>query len=420
MANVVYIGVLGFGTVGSGVVKIFQGCKEKIRRETGCDVIVKKILVRNPEKERACAVETAEITTSYEDILYDSAIDIIVEVIGGVDIPRDFILQALQRKKHIVTANKDLLAVCGQELLKVADENQCDFYYEGSVGGGIPVLRGIRDGLPSDNIYKIMGIINGTTNYILTKMTEEGASYEDVLKEAQRLGFAEENPVSDVEGLDPARKAVILSALGFSMNISVEDVATSGISQVTLEDLQFARELGYCMKLIAKMEEQEGALAVSVQPTLLPLSHPLSGVKNENNALYINGETIGEVMFYGQGAGQLPTGTAVVSDILEIVKHIQLGTTGKWNKLATRERKLLSDEEIYGQYLLRVKKKVLEEESIEECLQDEGVKHNRVLRQGDEYIVETESISKQRFFHLKKILREKKFHVISAYSIEGS
>jgi homoserine dehydrogenase len=233
------IGLLGLGTVGCGVVKIIKNHQDKLIHQVGCPVVVKKILVQNLHKTRPVEIDPTVLTSNAEEILFDEDIDVVIEVMGGVQDTKDYLITALRQGKHVVTANKDLMALHGSELLTVASEHGCDLFYEASVAGGIPILRGLVDGLASDRITQLMGIVNGTTNYILTKMSEEGRSYDEVLKEAQELGFAEADPTSDVEGLDAARKMTILATLGFSMHIDLEDVQVSGISQVTDEDLSY-------------------------------------------------------------------------------------------------------------------------------------------------------------------------------------
>ena len=251
------IGLLGLGTVGSGVVKIIENHQEKLMHQVGCPVKVKKILVKNMDKHLSNGVEASLLTTDVDDILNDPEIDIVVEVMGGVDQTKQYLFQALNNKKHVVTANKDLMALYGGKLLKTASENGCDLFFEASVAGGIPILRSITEGLSSDKITKIMGIVNGTTNFILTKMSQNGAAYDEVLKQAQELGFAEADPTSDVEGLDAARKMVILATLGFSMEMALDDVSVQGISGVTEEDIQYGKQLGYTMKLIG-IAQQDG------------------------------------------------------------------------------------------------------------------------------------------------------------------
>lgn len=329
MKNYVSIGLLGLGTVGSGVVQLIRNHQEELMHQVGCEVKVKSVLVRDVEKDRDVHINGTFLTTDPNDVLQDPDIDIIIEVIGGVDEARQHIMQALAAKKHVVTANKDLIALYGPELQKTAIENGCDLFYEASVAGGIPILRGLADGLVSDRIQKLMGIVNGTTNYILTKMDEDGLSYEKALEEAQQLGFAEADPTSDVEGLDAARKMAILARLAFFTNVELDDVEVSGISNVSIEDLHYGQKLGYTMKLIGLAHIDNQQLEVSVQPTFLSKSHPLASVKNEYNAIYVNGEAVGETMFYGPGAGSLPTATAVMSDVVAVIKNMRLGVTGK-------------------------------------------------------------------------------------------
>jgi homoserine dehydrogenase len=348
------IGLLGLGTVGTGVVKIIENHQDRLIHQVGCPVKVKKILVQNPVKSRDVTVDAASLTIDPADIINDPSIDVIIEVMGGIEETKSYLLEALKRGKNVVTANKDLMALYGSELLAAASENGCDLYYEASVGGGIPIIRSLADGLSSDKITKIMGIVNGTTNFILTKMSQDGAPYDQVLKEAQSLGFAEADPTSDVEGLDSARKMAILASLGFSMNIDLEDVLVKGISAITEEDIKYGKRLGYTMKLIGTAHREKEKVEVSVQPTLLIDSHPLASVHNEFNAVYVYGEAVGETMFYGPGAGSLPTATAVVSDLVCVLKNMRLGVSGK-NLLTPQYRKCLkSKEEIYSKYYLRL------------------------------------------------------------------
>lgn len=264
------VGLLGLGTVGSGVVKIIQDHQDKLMHQVGCPVTIKKVLVKDLEKKREVDLPKEVLTTEVYDVIDDPDVDVVIEVIGGVEQTKQYLLDALRSKKHVVTANKDLMAVYGSELLAEAKENGCDIYFEASVAGGIPILRTLEEGLSSDRITKMMGIVNGTTNFILTKMIKEKSPYEEVLKEAQDLGFAEADPTSDVEGLDAARKMAILARLGFSMNVDLEDVKVKGISQITDEDISFSKRLGYTMKLIGIAQRDGSKIEVSVQPTLLP------------------------------------------------------------------------------------------------------------------------------------------------------
>jgi homoserine dehydrogenase len=348
------IGLLGLGTVGSGVVKIIKNHQDKLIHQVGCPVVIKKILVQDLHKSRPVEIEAQMLTSSADDILFDNDIDVVIEVMGGVQDTKDYLITALRQGKHVVTANKDLMALHGSELLTVASEHGCDLFYEASVAGGIPILRGLVDGLASDRITQMMGIVNGTTNYILTKMSNEGRSYDEVLKEAQELGFAEADPTSDVEGLDAARKMTILATLGFSMHIDLDDVKVSGISNVTEEDLRYGKQLGYTMKLIGFAHRVGEKVEVSVAPTFLSDNHPLASVQNEYNAVYVYGEAVGETMFYGPGAGSLPTATAVVSDLVGVIKNLRLGVNGRSAVTPQYPKRLKEDEEKFSKYFLRI------------------------------------------------------------------
>lgn len=348
------IGLLGLGTVGSGVVQIIENHQDKLMHQIGCPVAIKKILVKSLEKDRGVQVQPNMLTLSADDILDDPEIDVIIEVMGGVEETRNYLLRALRNKKHVVTANKDLMALHGPELLAEATRNNCDLFYEASVAGGIPILRGLVDGLASDRITKMMGIVNGTTNFILTKMSKYGSPYEEVLKEAQDLGYAESDPTADVEGLDAARKMAILATLGFSMNIDLDDVSVEGITKITEEDLAYSKRLGYTIKLIGIADRDGEKVDVSVQPTLLAETHPLAGVNDEYNAVYVYGEAVGETMFYGPGAGSLPTATSIVSDLVAVLKNMRLGVNGRSAASPQYEKCLKSDEEILSKYFLRL------------------------------------------------------------------
>jgi homoserine dehydrogenase len=348
------IGLLGLGTVGSGVVKIIENHQDKLIHQVGCPVVIKKILVQEVHKLRSIEVDANLLTSNADEIIFDKDIDVIIEVMGGIVETKDYLLSALRQGKHVVTANKDLMALHGSELLTVAAEHGCDLFYEASVAGGIPILRSLVDGLASDRITQLMGIVNGTTNYILTKMSDEGRSYDEVLKEAQELGFAEADPTSDVEGLDAARKMTILATLGFSMHIDLEDVSVEGISKVTDEDLWYGKQLGYTMKLIGYAHREGEKVEVSVAPTFLSNNHPLASVQNEYNAVYVYGEAVGETMFYGPGAGSLPTATAIVSDLVAVIKNLRLGVNGRSAVTPQFKKQLKDNVEKYSKFFLRI------------------------------------------------------------------
>ncbi|KKK39339.1 homoserine dehydrogenase [Mesobacillus campisalis] len=424
------IGLLGLGTVGSGVIKIIENHQDKLMHQVGCPIQVKKVLVQELGKERAVKIDESVLTTDVNEIINDPGIDVVIEVMGGVEKTRELLLQAIENKKHIVTANKDLMAIYGSELLRAASANGCDLFYEASVAGGIPIIRSLVDGLASDRITKLMGIVNGTTNYILTKMTQEGLAYGDVLKEAQALGYAEANPASDVEGLDAARKMVILATLGFSMKVDLDDVKTTGITKVTEEDLHYAKQLGYTMKLLGIAHRDGERVEVSVQPTLLPHSHPLASVHNEYNAVYVYGEAVGETMFYGPGAGSLPTATSIVSDLVGVVKNMRLEVNGSSAIAPQHEKNLKAPEEIFSKYFLRlhVKDEVGVFAEITSVFAKHGVSFEKILQlpvkeKGvAEIVLVTHKASLKDYEEILMELRDLKAlkEVKSSYRVEGS
>lgn len=349
----VKVGLLGLGTVGTGVVRIVEGHQEDLSSQVGSPITIERIAVKHLEKYRSVNVDQSKLTEDPWAVIRDPEIDVIVEVMGGIEQTKTYILEALERGKHIVTANKDLMALHGAEILAKAQEKQCDVFYEASVAGGIPIIRTLIEGFSSDRIMKIMGIVNGTTNFILTKMSQEGASYEDVLAEAQELGYAEADPTSDVEGLDAARKMAILGTLGFRTNVELQDVSVKGISQVTKDDIAYAKRLGYEMKLLGIAERQDDEFSISVQPTMVRKGHPIAAVNGVFNAVYVYGEAVGETMFYGAGAGEMPTATSVVADLVAVIKNLKLGVNGLKAIVPYKPKKLKTDEQImYKNFIL--------------------------------------------------------------------
>ncbi|KXG09641.1 Homoserine dehydrogenase [Anoxybacillus sp. P3H1B] len=430
VAKPIAVGLLGLGTVGSGVVKIIENHQDQLIHQVGCPVVVKKILVRDVYKERDVQVNTSLLTTRADEVINDPEIDVIIEVMGGIEETRRHLLQALQQGKHVVTANKDLMALYGSELLATATENGCDLFYEASVAGGIPILRSLVEGLASDRITKMMGIVNGTTNFILTKMCKYGMPYEQVLAEAQALGYAEADPSADVEGLDAARKMAILARLGFSMNIDLEDVQVKGITDITEEDLDYSKRLGYTMKLIGIAHRDGDKAEVSVQPTLLPDSHPLASVSDEYNAVYVYGEAVGETMFYGPGAGSLPTATAVVSDLVAVMKNMRLGVNGRSAVAPQYEKRLKSRSEIFSKYFVRihVKDEVGAFAKITAIFAEQGVSFEKILQlplkeKGlAEIVIVTHRASQQAYEDILQRLRDLEIvhQVKSSYRVEGN
>ncbi|WP_338555278.1 homoserine dehydrogenase [Paenibacillus sp. KS-LC4] len=346
------VGLLGLGTVGTGVVRIVEGHQEDLQSQTGSAIEIAKVLVSNKNKARDISIDPSKLTEDPWEIIHNPDIDVIVEVMGGIEQTKSYIIEALSRGKHVVTANKDLMALHGTEIMAVAQEHGCDVLYEASVAGGIPIIRTLIEGFSSDRITKIMGIVNGTTNYILTKMSQEGASYSDVLKEAQALGYAESDPTSDVEGLDAARKMTILATLGFRAKVALDDVSVQGISSVSREDIQYAKRLGYELKLLGIAERQDDEFSISVQPTMVKQTHPIASVNGVFNAVYVHGEAVGETMFYGPGAGGMPTATSIVADLVAVVKNLKLGVNGKQGVMTYKEKKLKTDEQISSKYFL--------------------------------------------------------------------
>ncbi|MGI6169494.1 MAG: homoserine dehydrogenase [Christensenellales bacterium] len=308
----VNIGLLGLGTVGCGVYRVIETERTNIEQKQGISLRVKKVLAKQYGMEIPDEQKAADIA----DIVNDPEIDVVVELIGGEQPAKDFILAALEQGKTVVSANKHLIARCWEEIEATAKAHDAGFYYEASVGGGIPIIDAVRDALQANTITSIYSIINGTTNYILSKMSEEGGAFEDVLKEAQDLGYAEADPTSDVEGHDAANKLSILASLAFFAHVPLEKVYCEGITHITSEDIEYAREFGYTIKLLAIGKRSGDTIETRVHPTMIPLDHPLSSVRGSFNAVFLHGNAVDDLMFYGRGAGELPTASAVVSDII--------------------------------------------------------------------------------------------------------
>ena len=319
--SAITLGLIGFGNVGQGVHSIIQTNQMTIEERLGKTIDIKTICVRNVDKYQGL-VNGAQLTTNANDIFEDPDIDIVVEVIGGETPAYDYISQALSHKKYVVTANKELIAKHKKTFFELAKKNQVDIFFEASVGGGIPIIKSFKVGYSANQIESVYGILNGTTNFILTKLFEDQQDFDVVLAEAQRLGFAEADPTADVSGLDAAYKIVILTAVALKYNIQIEDVFYEGIDQLQLKDIQYLDELGYRVRLIAKAKQLAAGIFVAVYPTAIPADHPLATVRNEFNAIYSMGNMVGESMIYGKGAGSLPTGSAVMSDILDIAFDI--------------------------------------------------------------------------------------------------
>ena len=325
----VKVGMIGFGTVGSGVVKILQKNSKLIEKRMGAKIVLKRIADIDVKTDRGVKLRPGILTTKADDVIRDPEIDIVLELIGGIEPAKTFILKAIQNGKHIITANKALLALHGDEIFRAAHRSGVDVNFEASVGGGIPLIRSIKEGLVANRIHSIFGILNGTSNYILSKMTDEGRSFKEVLREAQEKGYAEADPTYDIEGIDAAHKLVILIRLAFGTSIQFKEIFIGGISEITPLDIQFGREFGYRIKLLAITKTDQGKIEARVHPTLIPEGHLLSTVEGVFNAIYIKGDAIGPTLFYGQGAGQMPTGSAVVSDLVELGRNLLVQAQGR-------------------------------------------------------------------------------------------
>lgn len=349
------IGMLGLGTVGGGVVRIIREHQEKISQITGRELIIKKVAVRNIATHAKEFGDYITLTDDVNDVLNDPEIQIIIEVIGGIHPAKDYIIEALEHGKNVVTANKDLIAQHGSELVKIAKNHKADLMYEASVAGGIPILRTIVNSFAADQIEDVKGIVNGTTNYIMTQMVAKGMSYADALKSAQELGFAESDPTNDVEGLDAAYKMVILTQFAYGTSINMSDVSVQGISDVDASDILQAKAMGYTMKLVGESAEIDGKLSVSVAPMLVPNDHPLATIQNENNAVLVKGAAVGTTMFYGPGAGGMPTANSVLSDIIAVTKNIILQTTGNTFNGYRQKAALAKPEDISASYYFALK-----------------------------------------------------------------
>jgi homoserine dehydrogenase len=328
MEQRVTIGLLGCGHVGSALVRLVHDHADVIEARAGVPLEIARVAVAHLDKERGLPLPSRCFTDDPAAIVSDPDIDIVVEVIGGIEPARGLIVDALMAGKPVVTANKELLATHGRELFETAEGAGVDILFEASVGGGIPLIRPLRESLAGDRIRRVMGIVNGTTNYILTRMTDAGASFADALAEAQRLGFAEADPTADVEGFDAAAKGAIIASIAFGARVVVGDVYREGIADVTLEDIASARDLGYVVKLLAVAEEIDGAVAVRVHPAMVPVRHPLASVRDSFNAVFIEGDAVGELMLYGRGAGGAPTASAVLGDLVDAANNLVEGRKG--------------------------------------------------------------------------------------------
>lgn len=354
MEESIKIGLLGCGTVGSSVLEVLERNEREIAGRCGARLEVKRVLVRDLSKERPAGVRKELLVSDPGLVVDDPEIKIVVEVMGGIEPAKDYIIRALSNGKHVVTANKDLISLCGRELFEVAGSHRVDLLFEASVAGGIPIISSLKEALVANRIKCLMGIVNGTTNYILTRMTLDGVEYREALREAQSKGYAEADPAQDVSGHDAARKMAILASIAFNTRITYPQVYAEGITGISPLDIVYARELGYVIKLLGIARERNGEVEVRVHPAFLPQSHPLASVNGVYNAIFVEGYPVGVAMFYGQGAGGAPTASAVVGDIIACVRNLLHGVSGRVSCTCYEEKRVKDIREIETQFYVRL------------------------------------------------------------------
>ncbi|MCB6201182.1 homoserine dehydrogenase [Extibacter muris] len=349
----VKVALLGLGTVGSGVYKLVERQQKEMVHKVGADLRIEKILVHNIGKKRD-GVEASLLTDRWEDIIDDKEIEIVIEVMGGIEPARTMILEALNSGKNVVTANKDLVAEYGKELLDAAENNGVDFLFEAAVAGGIPIIRPLKQCLASNEIDEVIGIINGTTNYILTKMFEDGMDFKEALAKATELGYAEADPTADIEGLDAGRKVAIMASIAFHSRVVFSDVYTEGITGITARDIQYAQEFKSVIKLLGVVHNTEDGMEVGVYPMLLPKDHPLASVRDSFNAVFVHGDAVDDAMFYGRGAGEFPTASAVMGDVIDVARDIQYHCTGRISCTCYRTTPIKKFDDVKNKFFLRM------------------------------------------------------------------
>lgn len=348
------IGLIGLGTVGSAVVALLWRNREIIQHRAGCAIEIAKVAVRHPDRMRPVMVDPALMTTNANAVVKDPNIDIVVELIGGVEPAYEYVMGAIEAGKSVVTANKELLAKRGSDILDAAKEHGVDVYFEGSVAGGIPLIMPLKQSLVGNRIIRIAGILNGTTNYILTRMTRDGLDFQEALKEAQAKGFAEPDPTDDVDGYDPMYKIAILAAIAFGYRIPLDAIHREGIRGIEPADIDYAESLGYVIKLLAIAHEDNGAIELRVHPTLVPKAHPLAMVSENYNAVVVEGDSVGRLMFYGQGAGGAPTASSVVGDIIDAARNIRSGARGRIPCTCRSGVRIKSVDEVVSRFCIRM------------------------------------------------------------------
>ncbi|WP_122642014.1 homoserine dehydrogenase [Luxibacter massiliensis] len=416
------VALLGLGTVGMGVYKLMDMRKDVMEKTIGANMEISRILVSNVSKKRE-GVDTSLLTDNWKEILEDDDIQIVVEVIGGIEPARTMILEALKSGRHVVTANKDLVAEYGRELLDAAEKGGCDLLFEAAVAGGIPIIRPLKQCLAGNEISEVIGIVNGTTNYILTKMFEENMGFEDALAKATELGYAEADPTADVEGLDAGRKVAIMASIAFHSRVVFGDVYTEGITKITSEDIAYAKEFDSVIKLLGIARNTDSGIEVGVYPMLLNREHPLASVRDSFNAVFVHGDAVDDAMFYGRGAGEFPTASAVMGDMIDVARDLQYQCTGRISCTCYREIPVKAFGEVKNKFFLRMQVEnqpgVLAR--IAQVFGDHKVSIARVVQKHArdnqaELVIVTESVKE---YHLKDAVRELEDmdHIIEISSI---
>ncbi len=349
------IGLLGLGTVGLGTYKVLKSQESEMMNKLGVELEIRKILVRTIEKAVPKVEDPSVLTNNWEEVINDDSIDIIIELMGGLEPARTYIVEALKAGKHVVTANKDLVAVDGEELLNVAAEHHCDFLFEAAVAGGIPILRPLKQCLAGNHLTEVMGIVNGTTNFILTKMSQDGMEFADALALATELGYAEADPTADIEGLDAGRKVAIMSSIAFNSRVVFDDVYKEGITKITATDIKYAKEMGKTIKLLGVGRLEEDGIEAYVCPMLIPEEHPLATVNDSYNAVFVHGDAVEDAMFFGRGAGELPTASAVVGDVFDIARDVQYNCCGRIGCTCYKTLPIKAMEDTRNRFFLRMK-----------------------------------------------------------------
>ena len=353
MAKKIQVALLGAGTVGNGVYKLLHRRAGVMEKTIGSELEIKKILVHNLEKKRE-GIDSNLLTNNWQEILNDEEIQIVIEVMGGIEPAKTMILEALHAGKHVVTANKDLIAVHGGELLEAAEEKQCDFLFEAAVAGAIPIIRPLKQCLAGNEITEVLGIVNGTTNYILTKMFEENMGFEEALEKATELGYAEADPTADVEGLDAGRKVAIMASIAFHSRVVFDDVYTEGITKITSKDIAYAKEFDSVIKLLGVARNTEQGIEAGVYPMMLNKEHPLASVRDSFNAVFVHGDAVDDAMFYGRGAGELPTASAIMGDVIDVARNLKYGCNGRISCTCYNQISVKSFDEVKNKFFLRM------------------------------------------------------------------